>query len=162
MHFGVDFEADYGLYIDNDAMFGDFRVDGFMLSKQWNTFKATAVVARNNNFGTGAALETDKGEAMTYALDLTWQPSEAFFVGINGVWRQEDGDIDPYGPIAGYNGDAYDMATYSAYASYNFTPAIALQGIYYWQDLDEGIVNELTTRDRADVNATEDSPRLGR
>ena len=27
--FMVDFEADHGLYVDNDAIFGDYRVDGF-------------------------------------------------------------------------------------------------------------------------------------
>ena len=131
--FAVDFEADYGLYIDNDAMFGDFRVDGFMLSKQWNTFKATAVVARNNNFGTGAALETDTGEAMTYALDLNWQPSEQFMLGATGYWIDDDSDYD------GTDDGDQSIANYGIYAKYDFTPAIGLKGIYYFQDLGEDV-----------------------
>ena len=163
--FIMDFELDHGLYVDNDAIYGDYRLDGFQFTKNWGSFSAKAIIGRNSalddnlSYAYGDNKKAQDVDYMTYALDLTWQPSEAFFVGINGVWRQEDGDIDPYGPIAGYNGDAYDMATYSAYASYNFTPAIALQGIYYWQDLDEGIVKDLVTRDRGDANATEDSPQ---
>ena len=30
------------------------------------------------------------------------------------------------------------MQQYGAYLSYSFTPAIALRGYYYWQDLDDG------------------------
>ena len=48
--FTVDFEGDYGLYSDNDALFGDFRTDGFMLTKKWNTLGATAIVGRNDSF----------------------------------------------------------------------------------------------------------------
>ena len=129
--FAVDFEADYGLYIDNDAMFGDFRVDGFQLSKQWNTFKATAIVGRNNNFGTGAALETDKGEAMTYALDLNWQPSEAFMLGATGYWIDDDSAADGAGDQS--------IANYGIYAKYDFTPAIGLKDIYYFQDLGDDV-----------------------
>ena len=160
--FVLDFEADHGLYVDNDAIYGDYRLDGFQFTKNWGSFSAKAIIGRNSAlddnliYAYGTDKEGQDVDYMTYALDLTWQPSEAFFVGINGVWRQEDGDIDPYGgPIAGYNGDAYDMATYSAYASYNFTPAIALQGIYYWQDLDEGIV---AYKGKLAADATEDSP----
>ena len=129
--FVVDFESDYGLYSDNDAMFGDFRVDGFMLSKQWNTFKATAIVGRNNNFGTGAALETDKGEAMTYALDLNWQPSEAFMLGATGYWIDDDSAADGAGDQS--------IANYGIYAKYDFTPAIGLKDIYYFQDLGDDV-----------------------
>ena len=132
--FAVDFEADYGLYIDNDAMFGDFRVDGFMLSKQWNTFKATAIVGRNNNFGTGAMLEDDRGEAMTYALDLNWQPSEAFMLGATGYWINDDSERD-----GGKDSGEQGIANYGIYAKYDFTPSIGLKGIYYFQDLDDDV-----------------------
>ena len=131
--FAVDFEADYGLYIDNDALFGDFRVDGFQLSKQWNTFKATAIVGRNNNFGTGAALEDDKGTAMTYALDLNWQPSEAFMLGATGYWIDDDSDFE------GIDDGDQSIANYGIYAKYDFTPAIGLKGIYYFQDLGDDV-----------------------
>ena len=161
--FVLDFEADHGLYVDNDAIYGDYRLDGFQFTKNWGSFSAKAIIGRNSAlddnliYAYGIDKEGQDVDYMTYALDLTWQPSEAFFVGINGVWRQEDGDVYPYkgNPVAGYNGDAYDMATYSAYLSYNFTPAIALQGIYYWQDLDEGIV---AYKGKLAADATEDSP----
>ena len=158
--FMMDFEADHGLYVDNDAIYGDYRLDGFQFTKNWGSFSAKAIIGRNSGFGGSKTTYGDPAQTssdvdyMTYALDLTWQPSEAFFLGVNGVWRMEDGNGEPYGPIAGYNGDAYDMATYSVYASYNFTPAIALQGLYYWQDLDEGIV----WAKRDDNTVTEDSP----
>ena len=137
--FGVDFESDYGLYIDNDALFGDFRVDGFQLSKQWNNFKVTGIVGRNNNFGTGAPLEYDNGNsddptegtAMTYALDLNWQPSEAFMLGATGYWIEDDSDYK------GVDDGDTSIANYGIYAKYDFTPAIGLKGIYYFQDLGE-------------------------
>ena len=152
--FVLDFEADHGLYVDNDAIYGDYRLDGFQFTKNWGSFSAKAIIGRNSAFDDTILYKGDEDvDYMTYALDLTWQPSEAFFIGINGVWRQEDGDINPY--TGSPDDGAYDMATYSAYASYNFTPAIALQGIYYWQDLDEGIV---ANKGKLAAGATEDSP----
>ena len=134
--FIMDFELDHGLYVDNDAIYGDYRLDGFQFTKNWGSFSAKAIVGRNSAVGNGVDIENNY---MTYALDLTWQPNEKFFAGINGVWMVEDGDL----------ADNMDMTTYSAYLSYNFTPAIALQGIYYWQDLDDGLVA---------AGFTEDSP----
>ena len=158
--FVLDFEADHGLYVDNDAIYGDYRLDGFQFTKNWGSFSAKAIVGRNSGLDDKALGYDPTGEKnmidvnyMTYALDLTWQPREAFFVGVNGVWRQEDGDLNLYNMA---DPDAsVDMATYCAYASYNFTPAIALQGIYYWQDLDEGIV---AAKGKGAIDATEDSP----
>ena len=151
--FFLDFEADHGLYVDNDAIYGDYRVDGFQFTKNWGNFYARAVVGRNTDSGFFYADNGADTNYMHYALDLTWQPSENFFVGVNGVWVNEDGDgTDQLGAEG-------DMATYSAYLSYNFTPAIALQGIYYWQDLDEGLLNGFYANKFARIgNATEDSP----
>ena len=167
--FVLDFEADHGLYIDNDAIYGDYRLDGFQFTKNWGNFFAKAIIGRNSALDSAVGYTyTDKSnkehflqdvDYMTYALDLTWQPSEAFFVGVNGVWRQEDGDVTPYKSDYATADGAYDMATYSAYLSYNFTPAIALQGIYYWQDLDEDIVAVKSDRGPAKEQlGTEDSP----
>ena len=159
--FVLDFEADHGLYVDNDAIYGDYRLDGFQFTKNWGSFSAKAIVGRNSAFDDAVGYTygpandqtfLEDVNYMTYALDLTWQPNEAFFVGVNGVWRQEDGDWNSY-TNAVENGEGLDMATYSAYLSYNFTPAIALQGIYYWQDLDEGIVAA-----KGVDGGTEDSP----
>ncbi|WP_239391307.1 S-layer homology domain-containing protein, partial [Cloacibacillus sp. An23] len=152
--FFLDFEADHGLYVDNDAIYGDYRVDGFQFTKQWNNFYARGVVGRNSDSGFYNEDKADNGvesNFMHYALDLTWQPSENFFLGINGVWVVEDGDDPVF--------DNQDMSTYSAYLSYNFTPAIAIQGIYYWQDLDEGMLNGYYASKFERIgSATEDSP----
>ena len=144
--FLMDFEADHGFYIDNDATYGDYRVDGFQFTKTWNTFAVKAIVGRNAGFYE----EANPGEFMNYALDITWQPTENFFLGANGVWIVTDGD----------KVDNADVNTYSVYASYNFTPAIALKGMYYFQDLDN-VANAANMIDASHVDtlASEDSPQ---
>jgi len=130
--FTVDFEDDYGYYIDNDALFGDFRVDGFRFKKTWGMMTATAVVGRNDNAAdTGVIVDPAFGpitgtEIMTYALDLHFQPNEKFFAGATGYWMQEDAN----GSVADN-----DVNTYAVYAGFSFTPSIALKGMYYFQDL---------------------------
>ena len=136
--FTVDFEGDYDLYSDNDALFGDFRTDGFMLTKKWNTLGATAIVGRNDSFSIesdGAGL--DEGSMMSYILDLNWQPNENFMLGATGYWFDDDS-----AQINGnnVNGD-YSINNYGVYAGYKFTPAIELKGAYYWQDLGENVPN---------------------
>ena len=125
--FFVDPEGDHGLYVDNDAIFGDYRVDGFQFKKSWGNFAATAVVGRNTGFD-GYLAGATFGDSMNYVLDLFWQPNEKFFGGIGGNWFVGDeGAADTLG---------LGIKTYDVYASFNFTPSIALQGIYYWQNLD--------------------------
>ena len=128
--FFVDFEDDHGLYIDNEALFGDYRVDGFQFKKTWNNFTATAVIGRNTQFDDVPTffLGAFNGQYMNYALDLFWQPNEKFFAGISGNWFVDDETV-PAAPDMG-------LKTYDVYASFNFTPSIALQGIYYWQQND--------------------------
>ena len=155
--FSVDFEGDHGLYIDNEPIFGDYRVDGFQFTKQWNTVSAKAIIGRNIGGNGFKALDNSdgldvidgyEGNFMNYAVDLTWQPNEAFFIGINGNWMVEDSNDPTFGNM--------DASTYSVYASYNFTPAIALQGIYYFQDLDDGWATEFGNTN------FEDSPQAWR
>ena len=174
--FFVNFESDHGLYVDNDAIFGDYRADGFQFAKTWSTFAAKAVIARNvgNEWESAALLGAIAGETygwddqfsvnsgyMNYALDLTWQPTENFFLGVNGTWFMEDSNNNDV-----ENGG--DFSTYGVYASYNFTPAIALQGTYYFQDMDEGYLDaaNLITPSGNTVKrygpATEDSPQAWR
>lgn len=122
--FEVNFEDDYGLYDDNDALFGDFSVDGFRFSKSFGNFNAAAVVGRNSDYR-----EYDKNyEYMSYALDLSFTPNEKFFVGASGYWFVGDS----------VSGDV-DITTYGVYTGYSFTPNIAIKGIYYFQDLEKGI-----------------------
>ena len=155
--FFFDPEADYGLYVDNDAIFGDWRVDGFRLEKNWDTFGIRAWVARNTEFKgdkgyeyytTADQDETESafGAFMMYSLDLQWRPSDAFMLGLWGTWMVEDGDLEDYadynetfGSYA-YGTDDLDYNTYSVYAAYNITKDITLQGIYYFQDLGDSWV----------------------
>lgn len=102
--FDVDFESDYDLYIDDDALFGDFAADGFQIRKSWNAITATAVVGRNTDLD--YIWEDISGESsvfMTYILDVNWTPSERFFAGATGYWSKEDS--------SSYNVDA-DVKTY--------------------------------------------------
>ena len=126
--FAVDFEDDYGLYTDNDAVFGDYRTDGFKLTKKWNNFKATAIVGRNGamDFEDGVS-ENLAGNSMNYILDLNYT-AERWFLGATGYWFQYDGEGDF---------DA-NVRNYGIYGGFNFTPAIALKGIYYMQSFDDG------------------------
>ena len=152
--FFYDIEDDHGFYVDNDAIFGDWRVDGFRLEKNWDTFGVRAWVARNTAFpGDGDTYYTEDGEEdsfgafMMYGLELTWQPSEAFYMGLWGTWMVEDGDLDEFTAYNDgdgdypYGTDDLDYSTYAVYASYNITPAIALQGMYYFQDLGDSWVD---------------------
>ncbi|MFA5458187.1 MAG: S-layer homology domain-containing protein, partial [Synergistaceae bacterium] len=124
--FAVDFEDDYGLYIDNDAIFGDFRTDGFRFKKSWGMMDGTLIVGRNDASDSIDGSIAVEGEGMTYALDLHFQPNEKFFGGLTGYWMMADHDLSV--------GD-WDAKTYAAYAGFSFTPNIALKGIYYMQDL---------------------------
>lgn len=163
--FFLDFESDHGLYVDNDAIFGDYRVDGFQFTKNWGTFSAKAVVGRNTGYANPMEYDNDDDDKdfadlsdsyMNYALDLTWQPNEKFFIGANGVWLQEDGD-------EAWSDMDLDINTYSVYASYSFTPAVTLQGTYYFQDLGSDVVREgYLDRRATGSNVTEDSPQAWR
>jgi len=124
--FAVDFEDDYGLYTDNDALFGDFRTDGFRFKKSWGMMDGTLIVGRNDTSDALDPVLGFEGEAMTYALDLHFQPNEKFFGGLTGYWMTVDHDLSV--------GD-WDAKTYAGYMGFNFNENIALKGIYYMQDL---------------------------
>jgi hypothetical protein len=124
--FAVDFEGDYGLYTDNDALFGDFRTDGFRFKKSWGMMDGTLIVGRNDASDSLDGSVDFEGEGMTYALDLHFQPNEKFFGGLTGYWMVAD--------YPGSVGD-WDAKTYTAYFGFNFNQNIALKGQYYMQDL---------------------------
>lgn len=129
--FGVDIEGMNGLYGDNDALFGDYRTDGFMLTKKWNSLSITAVLGRNDGYYVEAPLGIDTGSTMNYALDLNWRPNEKFVLGATGYWFHAD--------AAAVSGNAvdgdFDVNAYGIYAIYKFTPFISLKGVYYLEDL---------------------------
>ena len=84
---------------------------------------------------------------MSYILDLHYQPNEKLFLGATGYYFDNDKD----------NVTDKGVQTYDFYAGYNFTPAIALKGIYYIQKLDDNVgVGYYGLR--ANSAAVEDSP----
>lgn len=125
--FDIDFEDDYGFYVDDDALFGDFAADGFRLRKSWDAITATAIIGRNTALDD--IWEDIYGETavfMTYVLDLHWTPTEWFYAGATGYWGKEDSSA--------YDVDI-DIDTYGLYAGGDLTDTIALRGIYYFQKL---------------------------
>ncbi len=144
--FNVDWEGDLGFYnpgdINNDATFGDFDTTGFQFQKSWGMMTATMVVGRNTDLETYAEdvvdgfvdpelVDTDNSY-MLYGLKLHADFSEKFRGGLMGYWMTGDRDIfldeNPF--------PAPDVNTYGVYAGFDFTPAVTLQGIYYFQNID--------------------------
>jgi hypothetical protein len=134
--FVTDFEAQKSLYTDNDALFGNFRADGFMANKSFfgGKLDVTGEVARNvasdYNDATGSLMNVygiDNDDYMVYALDAQWNINEKAFAGVTGYWFVDDGNFN----------EDYGFNTYGLYGGYSFTPNIALKGIYYWQNLDD-------------------------
>jgi len=134
--FSWDWEDDYGLYNSFDALFGDYRGDGFEVSKKWGTMSATALAIRNfNNEGEQAAQWGDEElyKSMTYGLKLDWKPNEKFFGAVMGNWMKGDGALSS-DATKELNGKT---DTFGVYAGYKFTPAVQLKGAYYWQDMSD-------------------------
>ena len=128
--FNVDWEGDLNLYnpddINNDATFGDFDTTGFQFQKNWGMFTATAVIGRDSDLD---AIDDVYGfdgdnDYMTYALKLHADFNEKFRGGLMGYWLNGD------------RNDMEDVNTYGIYAGFDFTPAVTLQGIYYFQKID--------------------------
>ena len=138
--FNIDWEDAHGFYNggENDATFGDFDVNGFQFEKKFGMVTATAVAARNTGFGFADDLEwgelMDDDDHTLLALKLHADFNEKFRAGAMGYWFLGDdtimsGDTPYYTPK--------DLNTYAVYAGFDFTPAVTLQGIYYWQKIDD-------------------------
>ncbi|MEG1501931.1 MAG: S-layer homology domain-containing protein [Synergistaceae bacterium] len=123
--FGFDWEGDNGLYTDEDATFGDWRVDGFEFKKSFGNLTGTAIIGRNAS----GEKRNDAGfgnfDSMLYGLNLNWTPNEKFFGGLMGYWQK--GDLETAGAAKPH------LYTYAVNAGFKFTPAVELKGIYYWQ-----------------------------
>ena len=163
-----DWEGDRGFYDETDALFTDFRYDGFEFTKAWGGLKATAFVGRNtsreknfdqwpDNPADADAFTLENGSYMSYGLNLDWQATEQFFVGASAFFFDNDGDalnVNEFGEILSVLPGDYSFNTYGAYLGYDFTDAIGLKGIYYWQDLDSDLANTLG----GVTSGAEDSP----
>ncbi|MDO5115053.1 MAG: S-layer homology domain-containing protein [Synergistaceae bacterium] len=140
-----DWEGDAGLYHsvmgDNEGgLWKDFKYDGFNFQKSWGKVDAELLIGRNDNFNDkssiGGAVAADNNYGMTYGLKLQGNFTEKFYAGLMGIYFDPD-NVD----------GEYKLQQYGAYASFAFTPAVALRGYYYWQDLGK------------DWNAFDDSPK---
>jgi len=110
--------------------------------------------------GDDVAVGTDDGNSyMTYALKLHADFSERFRGGVMAYWLDGDREVTIAGEEPSYGDPVYfgpcahhfhpydpgtdditftpeDVKTYGVYGGFDFTPAVTLQGIYYWQDVD--------------------------
>ncbi|MEG1837238.1 MAG: S-layer homology domain-containing protein [Synergistaceae bacterium] len=123
--FAFDWEGDNGLYNDEDATFGDWRVDGFEFKKSFGNLTGTAIIGRNASGENRNTFMNASYEQMLYALNLNWTPNEKFFGGLMGYWQVGDGTLD-----------SKHIYTYAVNAGFKFTPAVELKGIYYNQKFD--------------------------
>ena len=150
--FNIDWEDELGFYnpddINNDATFGDYDLTGTQFKKTWGIFTATAVVGRDTDLegyaadtlDTVAGLSVTDNAYMLYALRLHADFSEKFRGGLMGYWLKGDRDITiSDGDVELATFGAPDLNTYAVYAGFDFTPAVTLQGIYYFQDQDVNI-----------------------
>lgn len=144
-----DWEDYYGLYNDEDAFFGDWRLDGFWFEKSWKTVKLDAVAGRNfsgavRNYARNGNDNINTAGDMTqlYGLNIKWTPTDKLTLGAMGYWQQGDGKD------ACRNAEAVgNIQTYGVTAGYKFTKDIALKGIYYWQKYNAGAVVDGTEID---------------
>ena len=144
--FNFDWEDDLGFYNgnENDGTFTDFDTYGFQFQKQFGILKATAVIGRETALGDNAyQFKAEKGTHMLYALRLHADFNEKFRAGAMGYWLNEDDQPNAAKEIG-------DVNTYGLYAGFDFTPAVTLQGLYYFQNFDsKNLV----------AGVTEDSPK---
>ena len=135
-----DFEGDYGLYTDEDALIGDWRADGFWFEKKWSKVKLDFAAGRADSTGprfyTASTYNTEDGNSkydMLYAVNLKWDITDKLFLGGIGYFRQGDGEK------ANVTGTSFDNSqTYGVTAGYKLTDGIALKGVYYWQKYSNG------------------------
>ena len=135
--FNFDWEGDLGLYdpytVNNDAMFGDWNIDGFQFAKTWGMFNVTGIVGRERGGfdGQNKGPEfADDNDHMDYALKIGAN-GEKWMLGAMGYWMASDNGANDT-----------DVNTYGIYAGYKFTPAVELKGVYYFQDLDKNFVGD--------------------
>lgn len=142
--FGMDFEGEKGLYHGTDALFGNFRGDGFRFEKNFNgNVKTTAAIVRNmtSDYFDRHYYYPDEDGYMGYVADVEYTINERYMVGVTGYWFVDDGDKT----------DELGFNTYSVYARAILVPGIELKGAYYYQDLDDNWKNY-------SVNGFDDSP----
>ena len=151
--FNVDFEDEYGLFNDDEPMFGHFYVDGFKAAKSWGALTATGIIGRNSTGSYNAAEEDELGfdtsnQHMDYIVNFHYEPSEQWFAGLLGYWRRGDSTDSA---LATEPNNDYSLDTYGVYGKFSFTPDIAVKGVYYTQNADSALPSAKQYGDSADA-----------
>lgn len=136
--FTVDNEDDLGFYMDDDATFGDYRMDGFKLEKEIGHFKPSLSIGRNALADGYSCFDTDYTHYHSI-FGLHYEPNERFFAGTMYYWyKSADMDRDA---IIDYGND-WDVRTLWLYAKYNITPDITLRGMFYQQNMGQSLAKD--------------------
>ncbi len=121
--FDFDWEGDSGIYIDEDAWFGDVTMKGFQFVKDFGMADVTALILRNDS-----VTAPDTGDHYMFGLRGNFNFNEQFRFALQGLAKSYDDPAD-----LGLN---QDDKVYWADFAFNFNPNIAFKGAYYVQDND--------------------------
>ncbi len=121
--FDFDWEGDSGIYIDEDAWFGDVTRKGFQFVKDFGMADVTALVLRGDD-----AANPNTGDHYMFGLRGNFNINEQFRFALQGLALNYDDPAD-----LGLN---QDDKVYWADFAFNFNPNIAFKGAYYMQDND--------------------------
>lgn len=151
--FNVDFEEEYGLFNDDEPMFGHFYLDGFKAAKSWGALTATGIIGRNSTGSYNAAEEDELGfdtsnQHMDYIVNFHYEPSEKWFAGLLGYWRRGDSTS---AALAAQPDNDYTLDTYGVYGKFSLTPDIAVKGVYYTQNADSALPSAKQYGDSSDA-----------
>jgi hypothetical protein len=126
-----DFEDNAGLYTDEDATIGDWRLDGFLFKKNFGgTLLAELGVGRNSSGEIRNYLMEGSYNQQLVEANIMWTPNDKIMLGAMDYYQRGDGKFD-----------SLHMNTAGVYGGFKFTPGIQLKGIYYWQKYSDNPAN---------------------
>ncbi|HOI82448.1 MAG TPA: S-layer protein, partial [Synergistales bacterium] len=132
-----DWEAESGLYADNDAWFTDQTLQGFYFNKPFNMGDFSIFLAHRE--GTACCDDCDnpydpKTEGYVYGARVDFHFNEQFRMAVQGI-------VQTYADATWSNwidGSMGDWTTIWVDAGVKFTPDIELKGAYFWQQWECG------------------------
>ncbi|MDR3254437.1 MAG: S-layer homology domain-containing protein [Synergistaceae bacterium] len=142
----IDYEADLDLYIDDDALVGDYNRTGFTFIKNWGIADLSLSFIRQGDNGWldksvflgagGAAALADLDDLPQEYTEITaklnFNFNERVYAGLLGYYDIPDEEY--WLPTAPLSETDTDLSTFGIYAGFKFTPSIELKGIYYFQN----------------------------
>ncbi|MDR3331706.1 MAG: S-layer homology domain-containing protein [Synergistaceae bacterium] len=144
----IDWEGDLGLYIDNDAMIGDWTFSMFQFERDWGLANLKFLVGRvNDDAGFPGDLEEDSAledfaglEKFLIAGQANFTFSEKFRAGLLAYYFITDNEISlPDGKETDLG-----LGVFGAYAGYAFTPDIEGKALYYYQTQGDTLAEALS------------------